>query len=145
MTTAVTLITPAVVTTLLVITPPPPFHPVTATPTPRQQHTNTMENGAASTQRGAGVPCTPETFIFKFSLLTMLLQCPPPPHPSCGHTHTPPGTSLMPPLTPNNQNEPPWARFGCSASSSPTQHTPSGSSTHKHEKHTPGACFLCSC
>jgi len=144
-TTAVTLITPAVMTTLLVIPPPPPSPPVTATPPPCQQHTDTMENGVASTRRGAGVQGMPENFIFLFSLLTMLLQCPPPPHPSCGHTHTPPSTSLTPPLTPNNQNKPMGARFGCSASSSPTQHTPSGSSTHAHEKHAPGACFSCLC
>src|SRR6266581_3805415 len=98
MTTAVTLITPTVVTTLPVITPPPPFHPVTATPTPHQQHTDTMENGAASTWRGAGVQGTPENFIFLFSLLTMLLQCPlhlthpadtHTPHPACP-SHCPP-------------------------------------------------------
>src|SRR6266581_4647356 len=93
-----TLITPAVVTTLLVITPPPPFHPVTATPTPCQQHTDTMENGVASTWRGVGVQGMSENFIFLFSLLTMLLQCPPTSPILWTHTHP---TRHVPHATPH--------------------------------------------
>ena len=43
-----------------------PFHPFTATPTPRQNDTDAIENGTASTWRGAGVQGTPEVFSFLF-------------------------------------------------------------------------------
>ena len=71
----------------------------------------------------------------------MLLQCPP--HPPILPTHTHPTQhALAPPLTPNTQNVPMGARFGCSASSLPTLHIPSSFGPHEHEKRVPRDAFF---
>jgi len=108
-----------------------PFHPFTATPTPRQNNTrmtptqSKMAQQSSSTWRGAYKVC-PKFFLFYIFILIIYVLSQPHLIPSPATQHTPHPSTSRPPLAPSNT---PCAEH-------PTPHA-------RHKKHVLRVCFSC--